>query len=437
MTDVTEMTEMPEPSEVTAILHRLLRIDTSNPGKVERPAAEAVAELLAEVGIESQLLEGAPGRTNLIARIPGLDPSRPALLIHGHLDVVPAVASEWTVDPFSGELRDGCLWGRGAVDMKDMIAMVVTVLRQWARSGRKPGRDLVIAFMADEELGSTTGARWLVAEHPEIFADCSEAIGEVGGFSVSLDEQARLYLVQVAEKGLTWLRLRASGRPGHGAMIHPDNAVTRLASAVSRIGNHEFEVHVLPEVALLLRELEPLVGTELDPSRSADWLPRLGGLARAVGASLRNTANPTRFEAGYQHNVVPSTAEAIIDARFLPGHEEELMSQIAALAGDGIDIEVLVHGVAVETSFDGALVEAMCAGLREQDPTGIPVPYLLTGGTDAKVFDPLGIRCFGFCPLQLPADLDFSALFHGIDERVPIAALEFGVRTLDRVLADC
>lgn len=423
--------------EVVEILHRLLRIDTSNPGKAERPAAEAVAELLAEVGIACQLLEGAPGRTNLLARIQGRDTSRPALLIHGHLDVVPAVASEWTVDPFSGELRDGCLWGRGAVDMKDMIAMVVAVLRHWARIGAQPDRDLVIAFMADEELGSITGARWLVAEHPELFADCTEAIGEVGGFSVTLDEQARLYLVQVAEKGLAWLRLRAAGHPGHGAMIHPDNAVTRLATAVSRIGAHEFPTHLLPEVGILLRELEPLIGAELDPQRSADWLPRLGGLARVIGASLRNTANPTRFDAGYQHNVVPSTAEAVVDARFLPGHEAELMSQVAELAGEGIDIETLVHGVAVETAFDGALVEAMCAGLRAEDPMAIPVPYLLTGGTDAKVFAPLGIRCFGFCPLQLPADLDFSALFHGIDERVPVAALEFGVRALDRVLLKC
>lgn len=434
MTPVTEVTEV---TEVADILHRLLRIDTSNPGQVERPAAEAVAELLTEVGIECRLLEGFPGRTNLIARIPGRDPSRGALLIHGHLDVVPAVASEWTVHPFSGELRDGFLWGRGAVDMKDMIAMVVTVLRHWARTGVQPDRDLVIAFMADEELGSVTGARWLVAEHPEIFADCTEAIGEVGGFSVSLNDQARLYLVQCAEKGLAWLRLRATGRPGHGAMIHPGNAVTHLASAVSRIGSHEFPAHLLPEVATLLRELQPLVGMELDPQRSDQWLPALGGLARAVGASLRNTANPTRFDAGYQHNVVPSTAEAIIDTRFLPGFEDELMHQVAELAGPDVDIEVLVHGVAVQTSFDGALVDAMCAGLRAQDPHAIPVPYLLTGGTDAKVFAPLGIRCFGFCPLQLPADLDFSALFHGIDERVPVDALEFGVRTLDQVLSTC
>ena len=430
------MTSAEEP-EVATILHHLLRIDTSNPGRPERPAAEYVAALLEEAGIACRLLEGTPGRTNLIARVPGRDPSRPALLIHGHLDVVPAIASEWTVDPFSGELRDGCLWGRGAVDMKDMIAMVVTVLRQWARTGVQPERDLVIAFMADEELGSITGARWLVAEHPEIFADCTEAIGEVGGFSISLDEQARLYLVQVAEKGLAWMRLQATGNPGHGAMIHPDNAVTRLAAAVSRIGSHAFPTHVLPEVALLLRQLESVVGCELDPERSADWLPRLGGLARIIGASLRNTANPTRFDAGYQHNVVPSSAQAVIDGRFLPGHEAELMSSVRELAGEGVEVEVFVHGVAVETGFDGALVEGMSAALLAEDPAAIPVPYLLTGGTDAKVFGPMGIRCFGFCPLRLPPDLDFSALFHGIDERVPVSSLEFGVRTLHRLLSTC
>lgn len=424
-------------SGVARILSELIRCDTSNPGKVERPAAELVATLLDEVGIGCRILEGAAGRSNVVARIAGEDSSRPALLIQGHLDVVPAVPAEWSVHPFSGEIVDGCVWGRGAVDMKDMDAMVLTVVRQWAQSGKRPPRDLVLAFMADEEMGSPNGARWLVAEHPEIFEGCSEAIGEVGGFSVSLNDSARLYLVQTAEKGIAWMRLRAQGRPGHGAMIHPDNAVTRLAHAVSRVGAHQFPVHVLPDVAHLLRELEPVLGQRLDPENADEWLPQLGGLARMIGASLRNTANPTRLNAGYQHNVVPSEAEAIVDGRFLPGYEDELMSLTQELAGDDVDVDVLVHGVAVETSFDGALVDAMCAALRAEDSGAIPVPYLLTGGTDAKVFAPLGIRCFGFSPLLLPPDLDFSALFHGIDERVPTESIEFGVRVLDRFLTSC
>lgn len=424
-------------TQVASVLSDLLRFDTTNPGMLERPAAEYVAELFAEVSISCQLLERTPGRTNLIARIPGSDPSRPALLIHGHLDVVPAVADEWSVPPFSGEIKDGYVWGRGAIDMKDMVAVVTTVLRDWARDGIKPQRDLVIAFMADEELGSTEGARWLAAEHTSLFADCTEAISEVGGFSVSVHDRARLYLIQTAEKGLAWLRLRATGRPGHASFIHPDNSVTRLAAAISRIGHHEFPVHVRPEVAILLRELEPVVGAELDPARSAEWLPELGGLARVLGASLRNTANPTRFDAGYKSNVVPSQAQASVDARFLPGHEAELLADIATLAGDGITIDIDVHGPAVETDFNGDIVDAMCDALRAEDHYALPAPYLLTGGTDAKIFGPMGIRCFGFKPLQLPADLDFTALFHGIDERVPVTGLEFGTRVMKRFLSTC
>ena len=424
-------------SEVATLLSELIRINTTNPTHVERPAAEWVAATLDEVGIASQIIESAPGRASTIARIEGTDRSRPALLIQGHLDVVPADAGEWSVDPFAGEVHDGFVWGRGAVDMKDMDAMVLTVLRRWAREGRKPPRDLVVAFLADEEMGSAQGAHFLVEHHAELFADCSEAIGEVGGFSVSLNEQARLYLVQTAEKGLAWLTLVATGTPGHGSMLQPDNVVTRLASAVSRIGDYQFPVVVRPEMAALLKALEPIVGSELDPLKSEEWLPHLGGLSRMIGACLRNTANPTRFDAGYQHNVVPSRAEAVIDARFLPGQEDELMADITRLAGEGIDVEVFVRGDAVEAEFECSLVDAMCVALRAEDPGAIPVPYLLTGGTDAKAFSRLGIQCFGFSPLLLPADLDFSALFHGIDERVPIDALEFGVRVLDRFLTSC
>ena len=424
-------------SEVTQLLHELIRIDTSNPTRVERPAAEWVAAKLDEVGISSQIVEAAPGRASTIARIAGADPSRAPLLIHGHLDVVPADAGEWSVDPFSGEVLDGYVWGRGAVDMKNMNAMVLTVLRDWARSGKQPPRDLVVAFVSDEEAGGKYGSHYLVDNHPDLFADCTEAIGEVGGFSVSLNDEARLYMIQTAEKGIDWIRLQAQGRAGHGSMVHEDNAVTRLASAVSRIGNHDFPIHVGPEIRALLAAMSPVVGADLDPARSDEWLPLLGGMARMIGASLSNTANPTRFDAGYQHNVVPSRAEAAIDARFLPGRESELLDEIRRLAGDGIDVDILVRGVAVETTFEGDLVDAMCAALRAEDPGGIPVPYLMSGGTDAKSFADLNIRCFGFAPLMLPATLDFSSLFHGVDERVPVEALEFGVRVLDRFLARC
>jgi acetylornithine deacetylase/succinyl-diaminopimelate desuccinylase-like protein len=423
--------------EVVDLLSRLIQINTSNPTHVERPAAEWVAEQLAEVGIEARIIESADGRASTIARIGGTDSSRPPLLIHGHLDVVPADADEWSVDPFGGVVRDGYVWGRGAIDMKDMDAMVLALVREWARTGRKPPRDIVLAFVADEEAGGRQGAHWLVDHHPELFADCTEAISEVGGFSVSVGGDLRLYPIQTAEKGIGWLRLIAEGRPGHGSMMHDDNVVTRLASAVSRIGNHEFPIVVTDTVRRFLESIAEITGLDIDPDDPGPSLPKLGSVARMIGATIRNTANPTMLDAGYKANVIPSRAEATVDTRFLPGQEEALLATIDELLGDGISREFINRDIAVETSFDGALVDAMSAALRAEDPNGHPIPYLMSGGTDAKSFSTLGIRCFGFSPLRLPADLDFTALFHGIDERVPVEGLKFGVRVLDRFLAGC
>jgi acetylornithine deacetylase/succinyl-diaminopimelate desuccinylase-like protein len=423
--------------EVVGLCADLIRIDTSNPTSIERPAAEYVAGKLAEVGIEPTLLESEPGRASVVARIAGADPARPALLIHGHLDVVPADPAEWSVHPFSAEIRDGYLWGRGAVDMKDMDAMTLAVVRDWARAGRRPPRDVVLAFVADEEAGGAKGARWLVDNHPELFDGCTEAISEVGGFSLTVHEDLRLYLVQTAEKGMAWLRLTARGRPGHGSMVHEDNAVVRLAEVVARIGRHEFPLVVTKPVREFLEALSDAVGLNLDPDDVETLLPRLGGLAKLVGATLRNTANPTMLEAGYKSNVVPGTASAVVDGRFLPGQEQAFEAQLDELLGPGVTREWVHHDQAVQTSFDGPLVEAMAAALRAEDPAGVPVPYMLSGGTDAKSFERLGMRCFGFTPLRLPPDFDFAAAFHGVDERVPVDALRFGVRVLDRFLGTC
>jgi acetylornithine deacetylase/succinyl-diaminopimelate desuccinylase-like protein len=423
--------------EVTDLLVELIRINTANPTHPERPAAEWVAARLDEVGIDTQIIEAAPGRASTIARIEGSDSSRPPLLIHGHLDVVPADASEWTVDPFAGEIRDDYVWGRGAVDMKDMDAMVLALIREWTRSGRKPPRDIVLAFVSDEEAGGREGAHYLVDNHADLFADCTEAISEVGGYSVSLDAQTRLYLVQTAEKGINWLRLKAAGRPGHGSLVHDGNAVTALATAVSRIGEYEHPVRVTDTVRAMVEAIADVTGLDLDPDDPQAWLPQVGTAARMIGAVIRNTTNPTMLEAGYKSNVIPGKAEATIDARFLPGCEDELLATIDSLLPPGVTREFLVQDIAVETSFDGALVDAMSAALRAEDPGAHAVPYLMSGGTDAKSFSTLGIRCFGFSPLLLPPDLDFFSLFHGIDERVPVDALKFGVRVLDRLLTNC
>ena len=426
-------------AEVAELLSDLIRIDTTNTGETatsagERRAAEWVAAKLDEVGIASQIFESEPGRASLVARLEGTDPSRPPLLIHGHLDVVPADPAEWSVHPFSGEQRDGYVWGRGAVDMKDMDAMTLALVRDWARTGVRPPRDIVLAFVADEEAGGKLGARWIVDEHPELFADCSEAISEVGGFSITVRDDLRLYLVQTAEKGLAWMRLTAGGKPGHGSFVHDDNAVTRLAEAVTRIGRHRFPTVLTPPMRGFLDAVSEAYGIEIDPDEPEAALSRLGSISRMIGAALRNTANPTMLTAGYKANVVPGTASATVDGRFLHGQQEEFERQLGALIGEGVQRDWLVHDQAVETTFDGPLVEQMVAALKAEDDGARPVPFTMSGGTDAKSFERLGIRCFGFSPLRLPPDLDFAALFHGIDERVPVESLRFGIRVLDRFL---
>ncbi|MFP5219777.1 MAG: M20/M25/M40 family metallo-hydrolase [Actinomycetes bacterium] len=424
--------------EVVDLCRDLIRIDTTNDGSGrsvpgERQAAELVAGWLSEVGLEPELVESAPGRTSVVARMEGTDPSRDALLIHGHLDVMPAEPKEWTYDPFAGEIADGCLWGRGAVDMKDMDAMTLAVVRDRLRTGRRPERDVVLAFLADEEAGGVWGAGWLVDHRPELFDGVTEAISEVGGFSLTVSDDVRLYLIETAQKGMAWIRLTATGRAGHGSMVNDDNAVTRLCEAVARLGAHEFPVHVTPTVRAFLDELGDALDVELDPHHP-EALARLGPLARIVGATLRNTANPTMLDAGYKHNVVPGRASAMVDGRFLPGFEKEWEAEIDEAIGPGVVREYVHHDIALETTFDGALVEAMGEALTAEDPGARAVPYMLSGGTDNKHFSRLGIRGFGFSPLRLPPDLDFADMFHGVDERVPLDALRFGTRVLDRFL---
>jgi acetylornithine deacetylase/succinyl-diaminopimelate desuccinylase-like protein len=427
--------------EVVAICHDLLRIDSSNygdgSGPGERKAAELVAELLSEVGLEPEVFESAPGRTSLVTRMSGEDPSRPALLVHGHLDVVPARAEDWTVHPFSGELRDDCLWGRGAVDMKDMDAIVLATLRAMVREGRRPPRDVIVAFLADEEAGGTFGARWLVEQHPELFEGATEAVSEVGGFSVDLAGRTT-YLLQTAEKGLAWLRLTARGRAGHGSQINPENAVTRLAAAVGRIGAHPWPVEVPTTVQAFFEGVQGLTGIDLMAGEEVD-VERLhelfGTTARWIEATIRNTSNPTVLEAGYKHNVIPGEASALIDCRFLPGQGDEVMATIRRLAGDDVEVETVHGDTSLEVPFDTDLVAAMVQALQAEDPGSAVLPYCLSGGTDNKSFHRLGITGYGFAPLKLPPGLDFAGMFHGVDERVPVESLRFGVRAFDRFLS--
>ena len=427
--------------EAVEILRDLIRFESVNDGtgrgKGERQAAEYMAGKLDEVGLEPKVLESAQNRTSVVARVAGEDRSRGALLIHGHLDVVPAEPKEWTYDPFAAEVADGCVWGRGAIDMLDMDAMTLAVIRDRLRTGRKPPRDVVLAFVADEEAGGVFGAQWLVENHAGLFEGCTEAISEVGGFSLNVNDDLRLYLIETAQKGMAWMRLTATGTAGHGSMINDDNAVTLLAEAVARVGRHQFPIHVTKTVRAFLDGVSEAFGIELDPDDMETTVAKLGPMARIIGATLRNTANPTMLDAGYKHNVIPGAAHAMVDGRFLPGFEKEWETEIDAVLGAGITREYVHYDIALETEFEGALVDAMAGALKAEDPGARPVPYTLSGGTDAKSFSRLGMRCFGFSPLRLPVGLDFSGMFHGVDERVPLDALAFGTRVLDRFLDDC
>jgi acetylornithine deacetylase/succinyl-diaminopimelate desuccinylase-like protein len=426
--------------EVVELCSDLIRIDTSNTGDPEtvtgeKEAAEYVAAKLTEVGYEVEVLDsGAPGRTNVFTRLKGADPSRGALLIHGHLDVVPAEPSEWSVHPFSGAVQDGYVWGRGAVDMKDMVAMTIAVARQFKREGYVPPRDIVFAFVADEEAGGSYGCQWLVEHRPDLFEGVTEAVGEVGGFSLTLGQDRRVYLIESAEKGMAWMRLRAKGRPGHGSFLHDENAVTVLSEAVARLGNHRFPLVMTDTVRAFADQIRELTGMEFPDEDIEGAFAKLGPVARMVGATVRDTANPTMLSAGYKANVIPSTAEAVVDCRVLPGRRDAFLREVDELLGPDVEREWIQDLPAVETEFEGPLVEGMAAALRTEDPDARTVPYMLSGGTDAKSFAQLGIRCFGFAPLRLPPDLDFASLFHGIDERVPVDALEFGAKVLDRFL---
>jgi acetylornithine deacetylase/succinyl-diaminopimelate desuccinylase-like protein len=430
---------MPEETlDLTAIIARdLIRFDTTNYGEGrsngETDAAEYVAAHLSSLGLTPQLFESEPGRVSVIARVEGADQSKPALVVHGHTDVVPAQPDNWSVDPFEGVIKDGLLWGRGAVDMKNMDAMMLTALGDILNSGARPARDLVIAFFADEEAGGVLGSHYLVDKHPELFDGATEAISEVGGYSITLNG-ARAYLLQTGEKSLIWGKLIARGTAAHGSHVMKDNAVVKLAEAVAKVGRREWPIRLTETTSQLLKELARILNVDPQQVGPDELALATGTASRFIQASLRTTTNPTVLNAGYKHNVIPDTAEALIDMRALPGEEDAVLAELADIVGPEIEIVVMHRDVGLETEFAGPLVDAMTATLGVHDPGAPVLPYLLSGGTDNKALSKLGIKGYGFAPLKLPADLDFPAMFHGVDERVPLDALVFGRHVLRDLL---
>ena len=428
--------------EVVAFAADLIRIDTTNRGGgdgQERPAAEYVAARLADAGLDPVLLESAPGRANVVARIEGQDPSAGALLAHGHLDVVPAEPADWARHPFSGEVADGVLHGRGAVDMKNADAALVAAARHLMRAGLRPRRDIVLAFTADEEDTAAYGAGWLVNNHAELFDGCTEAIGESGAFTFHAGNGVRLYPVASAERGTAWLKLTAHGRAGHGSKANPDNAVARIAEAVARIAAYQWPVRLIPAVRAAICAIAHAVGVE--PGRLADeasvteTLRQIGPAAALVASTIRNSSNPTMLAAGYKVNVIPAEATAWVDGRVLPGGDAEFAAVLDDLTGPHVTWEYQHREIALEAPGDAPVTRAMAAALLAEDPGGTVVPYCMSGGTDAKQFSRLGIAGYGFTPLALPEGFDYYEMFHGVNERVPVAALEFAVRVVTRFLA--
>ncbi|HEX7172462.1 MAG TPA: M20/M25/M40 family metallo-hydrolase [Candidatus Limnocylindria bacterium] len=420
-----------------------------DPSGGETAAARYCAEVLEEAGIATEVVELTPGRGSVIGRLPATGAtSDPPLILLSHVDVVPVDAESWSRDPFGGELVDGVVWGRGAVDMKDMVAMELAVMLALARSGAELRRDVIFAAVADEEAGGTHGARGLVDTRPELFRDtqgraASAAINEVGGYSMTLGER-RFYTVQVAEKGIAWTKLHATGTPGHGSMPHADNAAVKLAAAVTALAADQERraARVIPVVGDFLRTLEldeVAALAESDFTAATEALETAVAdpvLRRSILAMLRDTATPTVMHAGKKVNVLAGSGEAEIDVRTLPGTDQAaFLDHLQAVVGDDATVDPVIVLPPVEWPEDAEIVGLMTEALRAADPEGTPVPMMITPGTDAKALMDLGIPCYGFAPLRLDADAPFLSLFHGHDERVPVSALAFGLPVLAEVVA--
>lgn len=420
----------PLEAEALEFVRALIRIDSVNTGDAatigdgETRAALFVQAQLEEIGYETVLVEPRPGRASVVARLAGSDPDAGALVAHAHLDVVPVDAADWTHPPFGAEIHDGVLYGRGAVDMKNFAGMLLAIARSFRRDGIVPRRDLIFAFFADEEAGGVWGARWLVQNRPELFAGATEALSEVGGFSIPLPGDRRAYLVATAEKGVSTATITARGRAAHGSRPTADNAVVRLARAVGAVGAHTFPV-------VRTATLERFVETW---ERAGGRFGDLGFAASLIDAGMRNTASPTVLAAGGKANVIPASASATLDVRIVPGQHDAVRAELAEVVGDDIEVTWARDIEAIESPVDAPLVDVLQRAIGAEDPEGVVVPYLLPASTDNKHLSRLGIRGYGFVPLRVPADFDVFGQFHAADERVPVDALHFGTRVTARIL---
>ncbi|GAB3261060.1 M20/M25/M40 family metallo-hydrolase [Arthrobacter pigmenti] len=428
-------------ADAAQLCARLIHFDTTNYGegstRGEREIAEFIAGLLIEAGYQPTILGPTYERASVMLRVPGTNPDLSGLLVHAHLDVVPAEPDQWSIDPFAGTIEDGYIHGRGAADMKDMVAMSLATLLNWAADGTRPQRDIVFAFVADEEDKGDYGAIWLAERHPELFEGVEAAIGESGGTATLLEaadgSTVRLYPVATGERGTAHMRLRAAGTSGHGSRPNEDNPVKHLLDALHRISNHSWPLALSKTVQSYLEQSNAALGYSVDLGTGAGVdaaVEHLGEAGEVARATIRCSATPTVLNAGYKVNVIPGVAEAEVDVRCVPGSEAETLATIDQLLGEKVSRIFLSHQPPLESPVDSQWFAAMRDALLRHDREAVVVPHCLGGGTDAKAFAPLGIQCYGFVPHGADPEGRTYQGVHGIDERIPVSFVRTGQRIL-------
>ncbi len=439
-----------------ALCAELIRFDTTNHGgglsTGEAAIAEFIANKLRAAGYNPAILGPSPDRASVIVRVEGTEPELAGVLVHAHTDVVPAEPEQWTDDPFSGNISDGYIYGRGAVDMKDMVAMTLSTLLEWADAGTRPRRTITILFVADEEDRGDYGAQWLVSEHPELFEGVAMAIGESGAVGelvappasaapntgkANTGKPIRLYPIAAGERGTMQIRLTANGTSGHGSRPNPDNAVVHLIKALHRIVEYRWPITLIPSVRSYIELTTKALGLAVDlDSEEGIYaaVKAMGSAGEVAGATIRVTSTPTVLEAGYKVNVVPGVAHASIDIRVLPGTEHDVRAIVMELVGPLVSIEYISDQAPVQSPIDSPWYEAMRSSVIAFDPEAVVVPFCMGGGTDAKAFHRLGIATYGFAPLGIDPDGRRPSGMHGVDERVPVSSIREGQRMLDHFL---
>jgi acetylornithine deacetylase/succinyl-diaminopimelate desuccinylase-like protein len=416
------------------LLQRLLRFDTSNPPGAEGKCIAFAESLLRHAELETKLVESDRDRPNLVARLPGRGSERP-LLLQGHVDVVPASEDDWCHPPFEGAIADGYIWGRGALDMKSGVAMMLGAVLRAKAQGFEPPGDVILALLVDEEAGSDHGAAFLVTNHADLFDGVQYAIGEFGGFSFELARR-RFYPIQVAEKQIAWLRCRIEAPAGHGALPTRGGSTARLGEALKRLDRKRLPAHATPVVREMLeaagRELPSPIALALrqvlNPRLTDRILDVAGDAGRSLDPMLHNTASANFIRAGDERNpsVVPSEVEFRIDGRLVPGSgPDEFVAELRALLGEDIAFELVRYDGGPDHP-DMGLYPTLAEIIRGRDPQACPIPMLMPASSDARFFSRLGIQTYGFLPMPLPRELDFNRLIHAADERIPVEAVDFG-----------